>query len=631
MRKPVSATRRNVLRVLVGLATARAGQLSAGDNSIDALPSNSEVWKMETFSIGGRDVELRRLEGVFARLPSSEDVAGNQPFALDKLYKPVDTPDGFSAFSKSGVQFFKQAPYTSNYLNFDTGTPDPAAGPDGCRTQARSASVLVSNRGQAFILANEYLVRFSIDGEPPEAPNVACRQRLAGPFNTWLVGYDTSDIRLHKASIETWRARGLVVYAEPNLTSRLETHGDATCQPMPLPYPDREVPSDPGFPCQENLTRQQVPEAWWLLKRKRPADRFGSADITIGILDSTLPARFTAPGSDKACADFPARDGSMPHSFRYVDLGGKLFESEPEPTCHALAMFGIIGASTGNGRGISGIASGASHLVVAYRDLTDQAHYGSTLLWMAGLADAIPIGSHEKCLARGCDVINLSHGLGMVSSYVREVIRFIATSGRQGQGTVIVCSTGNSDGDISMSNDLVTCDGTIAVANTLISFDTGREQRATASGRGLAVDLSALGQDAMTLSPDPNLQYYGCRETTGISGVLESGGTSAASATISGIAGLVLSANPDLTRDAVEQVLRDTADKIDCGNIDPEGRWCKRYGDELIDPEPGMTPERGSLWFSKWYGYGRVNAFEAVKKALEMRHRRCDSNPDTLP
>ena len=104
MRKPVSATRRNVLRVLVGIARARAGRLSAGDSSIDALPSNSEVWKMETFSIVGRDVELRRLEGVFARLPSSEDVAGNQPFALDKLFEPVVTPDWVRALSKSGGQ-----------------------------------------------------------------------------------------------------------------------------------------------------------------------------------------------------------------------------------------------------------------------------------------------------------------------------------------------------------------------------------------------------------------------------------------------------------------------------------------------------------------------------------------------
>jgi len=72
----------------------------------------------------------------------------------------------------------------------------------------------------------------------------------------------------------------------------------------------------------------------------------------------------------------------------------------------------------------------------------------------------------------------------------------------------------------------------------------------------------------------------------------EFGGTSSAAPTVSGVAALVLSANPDLPFDDAIQIIRDTAEKIDLAN----GAY-----------EDG---------FSKFYGFGRVDADAAVLEAL---------------
>lgn len=87
------------------------------------------------------------------------------------------------------------------------------------------------------------------------------------------------------------------------------------------------------------------------------------------------------------------------------------------------------------------------------------------------------------------------------------------------------------------------------------------------------------------------------------------GGTSSATPLCAGICSLVLSAQPDLTWVEVREILRSTAIKFDITNTDPIGRWLD------INGRPSMTtglPPR----FSKWYGYGRLDADSAVAAAI---------------
>jgi subtilisin family serine protease len=90
------------------------------------------------------------------------------------------------------------------------------------------------------------------------------------------------------------------------------------------------------------------------------------------------------------------------------------------------------------------------------------------------------------------------------------------------------------------------------------------------------------------------------------------GGTSSATPLCAGVAALVLSANPALSWTEVRDILQTTAVKIDKANIDPIGKWLDADGNACA--ESGEPPV-----FSKWYGFGRVDAAAAVTAALGLR------------
>ena len=91
------------------------------------------------------------------------------------------------------------------------------------------------------------------------------------------------------------------------------------------------------------------------------------------------------------------------------------------------------------------------------------------------------------------------------------------------------------------------------------------------------------------------------------------GGTSYATPVCAGIAALVLSARPELTWPEVRDVLRMTAVKIDPGNTNATGRW--RDEDGRISSDAGYLGPH----FSEFYGYGRLDAAEAVRNAKNLQ------------
>jgi len=86
------------------------------------------------------------------------------------------------------------------------------------------------------------------------------------------------------------------------------------------------------------------------------------------------------------------------------------------------------------------------------------------------------------------------------------------------------------------------------------------------------------------------------------------GGTSSACPVVAGVAGLILSANPYLEAWEVKQILQDTADKITDTSKDPQ-----------LGVAYGTYNNKGH---SLWFGYGKVNAYEAVKAAQARLPKR---------
>ncbi|HEY9657282.1 MAG TPA: proprotein convertase P-domain-containing protein [Allocoleopsis sp.] len=163
----------------------------------------------------------------------------------------------------------------------------------------------------------------------------------------------------------------------------------------------------------------------------------------------------------------------------------------------------------------------------------------------------------------------------------RAAITRAVTQGRNGKGCVVVLAAGDRNCPISGNADHKTLNGLALHPDSIpVTACTSTNQKAPLSNWGTGVAVCAVGQ------------------TTG-----------EASAIVAGIAALMLSVNPDLTARTVKHLLQDTADRILAPQ--PEGQPnLDEMGYEL-----GLYDGRGH---SQWFGYGRVNATEAIRAAQQQ-------------
>jgi subtilisin family serine protease len=175
----------------------------------------------------------------------------------------------------------------------------------------------------------------------------------------------------------------------------------------------------------------------------------------------------------------------------------------------------------------------------------------------------------------------------------RLALNFAVTRGRGGKGCVVLFAAGN--GNESVDNDgYASYERVLAVAAC-----NDRSVRSVYSDRGDAVFCAFPSNDfefGEEDRPPPLTPGIWTTDRTGRPGYSDDdytnsfGGTSSACPGAAGVAALVLSCDPSLSRDEVKDVLR---------------RSC-----EQIDPEKGDYDEQGH---SPFYGYGRLNAESAVR------------------
>ncbi len=255
---------------------------------------------------------------------------------------------------------------------------------------------------------------------------------------------------------------------------------------------------------------------------------------------------------------------------------------------HGQACAGIISATKDNGIGITGVSPNAYIVPIRiYKNSMICIPNGP--IWdchldcysMAKIADAIKRSWHDydACVLNNSWNCNKND---MITYAFQEAL----TSGRNGNGCIIVASSGNDYNDTvsypSNSKPLVISVGAITKTGNRVSFSNyGQELSVVAPGKGIYT-IDRMGRKGENTG-----NYWTDFE-----------GTSAACPFVSGIATLILSANPTLTVTQVKNIIEQTAQRIG--------------GYNYIEQNDGI--HNNGTWHEEM-GYGLVDAHKAVMQA----------------
>ena len=340
----------------------------------------------------------------------------------------------------------------------------------------------------------------------------------------------------------------------------------------PMELRSRHVPNDPLFPEQWTLEntgqgggRERADvgavAAWGLT--------LGSPEVIIAVLD------------DGVQLDHPDLAENIRGAGRDFTVYPPVDGADPRTTSdrHGTSVAGVVAARGDNGIGVTGICPRCTILPVRV--------VGSSNLGTAA--------AFRWAVAQGAAVITNSWGYARAAppadDAVRDAIDAAARDGRNGRGTLVVFGmTNDSVDNCGAHADISSLESVLAVGVSNHHDDIG------GSGFGPCMDLVAPAKPR-----DRDTLGVTTTDRTGIDGHTSGdyytgfGGTSAAAPLVAGIAGLLLSLNPDLTRADLQHILEHTADKI--------------------DPDDAAYDAAG---FSSRAGYGRVNAARALVPTVKI-------------
>jgi subtilisin family serine protease len=386
----------------------------------------------------------------------------------------------------------------------------------------------------------------------------------------WTVGREVLPGRVWTVAVPARREaeaaaviRGWLGVREATQERRIQGPPPPSNAPGRLAYALRgasATPNDRWYSLQWAHTLGRVAAAWeWTV---------GSAAIGVGIVDS---------GFDVGHPDSPASLFLGPD---YVNGGFVTYDASG----HGTHVVGIVAAAANNAEGVAGVAPGVT--VFLDRAFDDQ-NRGST----AALAAAIIRQADVPQLR----VTSLSLGGSGDDPAVRAAVEYSLTRGK-----LIVAAAGN-DGATPEPYPARYA-GVLAVGAVGPSgFRAGYSNYGAAMRNGIA----APGGAGSSTPDDPTQDVLSTypRWKTGDFGYRALAGTSMAAPFVSGVAGLVLSANPSLTGEQVIAILRGSA------RPNPEG---------LAAP-------------NDYYGAGIVDAGAAVATAVSQSAPTATPTPSPTP
>ncbi|MDH3646781.1 MAG: S8 family serine peptidase [Gammaproteobacteria bacterium] len=370
------------------------------------------------------------------------------------------------------------------------------------------------------------------------------------------------------------------------IANKLHTRRDCkTAEPCLVePKLSRAIPSDPAFEHQWHLLNTGQGDGKAGADANAPAAwdfTWGDPQITIAVIDDGF--------------DFGHPDLHGTHKI-HAPYDATQRDTNPSPESmnenHGTACAGVAVANRG-GAGLSiGMAPDCS--------------------WMP-IRHAGQIGDFEEALAfyhayrNGADVISCSWGppdayinqFWPMPSITRWVIDLCATRGRNRKGIPIFFAAGNG-------NEPLDLDGYANYENVIaVAACTNQDEKAWYSDYGENVWVTAPSNGGtrgiFTTDRRGAEGYSSFSDYTA-----DFGGTSSATPLVAGIAGLMLSVNPELTASEVKNVLGRTAVKIGINQAyEYDDHWGNTYTDEY-----------DADGHSYVYGWGRVDAGAAVRASV---------------
>ena len=232
-------------------------------------------------------------------------------------------------------------------------------------------------------------------------------------------------------------------------------------------------------------------------------------------------------------------------------------------TFHGTFVAGICGASNNN-NGIAGVAPNTKIISVSHplngqqSDLTKCAKMGGGIWWAKD---------------NNANIINNSWGIqttNFSSSVLEDYITDVTNNGRGGKGCIVVFAAGNDGGTMRYPANNPNLN--------LLTVGASRPDglKATFSSHGPTLDIVAPGV---------------CVPSTTIGSLTtQDDGTSFAAPHVAGVAALMLSVNPCLTRQQVYDIIEQTAQKLSPAiyaytttPFIPNGTWNNKVGYGLLD------------------------------------------------
>jgi thermitase len=323
------------------------------------------------------------------------------------------------------------------------------------------------------------------------------------------------------------------------------------------------TPDDPDYASRQApyLSRLEMPAAWDKTR--------GRPEVVIAILDTgiTMSHPDLSAGIWTNSREIPGNGWDDEGNGFVDDVHGWDFagdDSVPDDDHgHGTHVAGIAAARTSNGIGIAGMAGNVTLMPIDV--------FRGGIGTYADLIQAILYAADN-----GAHIINMSLGATSYSRGEEAAVNYAWE-----QGVVIVASAGNSGGNVV--NYPAAHANAIAVAATDSS-----DKRAGFSTWGDFVDVAAPGVGIWST-------YFG--------GYRYSDGTSMAAPHVSGLAALILSANPNLAPAQVRTLIEQNADDLGSAGWDPyfgHGRVNVRRALETVtvvpDPIPLPPPVRHPIW-----------------------------------